>query len=170
MADTLINRVANSGLFTFNLEQHYPETVMSIFDIKDYLFMEMILKEKDFRTALKSHDWQQYQDQTLLIYCSIDAIIPTWAYMLVSSYAEPFATVIWQGDQESYLKHYYSNIIEQLDASQYDDMKVVIKGCSSKPVPPSAYVDLVRKLKPVARSIMFGEPCSTVPIYKKPKG
>lgn len=169
MADTLINRVANSGLFTFNLESHYPQQEMLIFDLKEYLFMELILKEKDFRVALKEHQWEQYQSKILLIVCSADAIIPTWAYMLVSAYAAPYADVIWQGDEESYLKHHYATYIDQLDASQYEEMKVVIKGCSDKPVPACAYVNIVQKLKPFAQSIMFGEPCSTVPIFKRPR-
>lgn len=169
MADTLINKVANSGLFTFNLENHYPTQKMVTFDLKDYLFMELILKEKDFRKALKEHDWEQYQDKILLVLCSADAIIPTWAYMLVSAYAQPVAAAIWQGGQESFLKHHYATIIEQVDATQYDGMKVVVKGCSNKPVPASAYVDIVQKLRPYAQSIMFGEPCSTVPIFKRPR-
>lgn len=165
----LVNRVANSGLITINLEEFFPHNELVIFDLKDYLFREFILKEKDFRAALKDHNWDQYQDKVLLVYCSTDAIIPVWAYMLVASYAVPFAKDIFQGNQEAYYKLSFAQALNQLDLSQYEDQRLVIKGCSDHPVPPSAYLDLTRKLQPIAKSIMYGEPCSTVPIYKKPK-
>lgn len=165
----LVNRVANSGLITINLEEFFPHNELVIFDLKDYLFREFILKEKDFRAALKDHNWDQYQDKVLLVYCSTDAIIPVWAYMLVASYAAPFAKDIFQGNQEAYYKLSFAQALNQLDLSQYEDQRLVIKGCSDHPVPPSAYLDLTRKLQPIAKSIMYGEPCSTVPIYKKPK-
>ena len=165
----LVNRVAASGLITINLEEFYPAEELVIFDIKDYLFMELILKEKDFRTALKEHDWSQYEGKRLLVYCSTDAIIPVWAYMLVATYAAPFAADIFQGDQESYLKAYYTQRIAKIDPVQYEQQRIVIKGCSDKPVPPAAYLALTQKLRPFAKSIMYGEPCSTVPIFKQPK-
>ncbi len=163
----LINRVAASSLITLDLEKYYPKASVVHFDLKAYLFKELILKEKDFREALKAHDWSQYKDQVLLVYCSTDAIIPIWAYMLVASYAAPYARDIFQGTEEDYLESAYEKIIEGLDPAAFDDQRVVIKGCSEKKVPLSAYLNLTRKLRPVAKSIMFGEPCSTVPIFKK---
>ena len=167
MDKPLVNRVANSGIITINLEEFFPKEEFVVFDLKDYLFKELILKEKDFRTALKEFDWENLKGKILLIYCSNDAIIPVWAYMLVASYASPFAVDIFQGTQEEYLKKHYSQVITALDETTYDNQRIVIKGCSHKPVPPSAYADLTKKLQATVRSIMYGEPCSTVPIYKR---
>ncbi|TAK35842.1 MAG: DUF2480 family protein [Saprospiraceae bacterium] len=170
MTDTpLVNRVAASGLITINLEDFYPPEALAVFDMKDYLFMELILKEKDFREALNEHDWPQYEGKNLAVFCSTDAIIPVWAFMLVAACAAPFATDIYQGTPDEFYKTAFQKRLAALDASQYADQRIVIKGCSSKPVPPSAYVELTRKLQPYARSIMYGEPCSTVPIFKRPK-
>ncbi len=169
MAETLINRVANSGIITINLEQYYPSSEIIQFDLKDYLYMELILKEKDFRKALKEIDWDGYTGKILLIHCSNDAIIPLWAYMLVASYAESKAQETYVGNQEAYLNHHYQNVIKDLDLNSFEEKRIVIKGCSNKPVPAGAYQSLTRKLKPLALSIMFGEPCSMVPIYKRPK-
>ncbi len=169
MSNILVNRVAKSGIVTLNLEEYYPDTEFIIFDIKDYLFKEFILKEKDFRQALNEYDWSGCDAKTLLIYCSNDAIVPIWAYMLVASHAEAYAKESYVGDQEMYLNHYYQVKINSLDISEYTDKRIVIKGCSNKPVPSGAYQELTRRLKPIALSIMFGEPCSMVPIYKKPK-
>ncbi|WP_235298049.1 DUF2480 family protein [Portibacter marinus] len=165
----LINRVANSGLINFNLETHYPKHEFEIFDLKDYLYMELILKEKDFRAALKEVDWSKTESKILLLTCSTDAIIPVWAYMLISAYASDYAHEIFQGDKTEYLKHHYQKFIDSIDAKKYDGARVVIKGCSEKPVPPSAYALITAKLKPYAQSIMYGEPCSTVPIFKRPR-
>ena len=165
----LVNRVAASGIITINLEEFFPEADIVSFDLKDYLFMELILKEKDFRAALKVHDWTQYKGKHLCVFCSADAIIPTWAYMLVTTYATPFAKEIVQADEVTFIKMLYHQIIAQIDTTQYEDKRIVIKGCSNKPVPASAYVDLTKILRPVAKSIMYGEPCSTVPLYKKPR-
>ena len=169
MAEALINRVANSGIITINLEQYYPSSEIIQFDLKDYLYMELILKEKDFRQALKEIDWDEYTDKILLIHCSNDAIIPLWAYMLVASYAESKVQDTYVGDLEAYLNHHYQNVIKDLDLTSFEEKRIVIKGCSNKPVPAGAYQSLTRKLKPFALSIMFGEPCSMVPIYKQPK-
>lgn len=165
----LVNRVANSGLITINLEDFFPAKDLVVFDLKDYLFMEMILKEKDFREALQNHDWNNYQDKIVVIECNADAIIPVWAYMLVASYAEPHAAQIFQGSADTFYQVAFQQALDQIDASQYEDKRIVIKGCSNKPVPSSAYVELTRKLRPYAKSIMYGEPCSTVPIFKKPR-
>jgi hypothetical protein len=169
MEEQLVNRVANSGLITLNLEEFFPQGEVINFDLKDYLFKELILKEKDFRTALKEHDWSQYEGKILLVYCSTDAIIPVWAYMLVTAYATPHAADIFQGDAEAYYKAAFAKALADLDASQYDQQRIVIKGCSDKPVPAAAYMELTRKLQPYAQSIMYGEPCSTVPIFKRPR-
>lgn len=169
MESPLINRVAQSSIITINLEKHYPLRNIHSFDLKDHLFHGLILKEKDFREALKMHDWEQYHDDILVVYCSTDAIIPVWAYMLVSAYASGICHEVYQGTQEQYIDYYYNTVLSQIDYSQYSDARVVIKGCSDKPVPPSAYALITAKLKPFAQSIMYGEPCSTVPIFKRPR-
>lgn len=163
----LVNRVANSGLVTINLEDFFPKGKVIVFDMKDYLYMELILKEKDFRAALKEHDWSQYEGANLLVICSTDAIIPVWAYMLVTGYAEPFATEVFQGDEETFYKVAYEKALMNFDGAQHEGARVIIKGCSNKPVPPAAYVMLTKKLRPFAQAIMYGEPCSTVPIFKR---
>jgi len=166
----LINRIANSGLITINLEEYFPQREMVAFDIKDHLFMEMILKEKDFRAALKEHPWEElYKDKILLIYCSADAIIPLWAYMLITAYAQPYADSIFQGKEEDFLISHYDKVLEEFDAASHEGKRIVIKGCSDKPVPPSAYMKITSLLRPFAQSVMFGEPCSTVPIFKRPR-
>lgn len=167
METPLVNRVANSGIITINLEDFYPQEEMVMFDLKDYLFKELILKEKDFRASLKDYPWQDLDGKILLNYCSTDAIIPVWAYMLIASYASPYASDIYQGTTEEYLKNHYKTVLSKLDINSYENQRIVIKGCSNKPVPPSAYADITGKLQPIVRSIMYGEPCSTVPIYKR---
>lgn len=165
----LVNKVAASGLITLNLEDFFPPEELVTFDLKGYLFMELILKEKDFRAALAEHDWQQYEGKNLAVYCSTDAIIPVWAYMLVAAYAAPFAKNIFQGTADEFYKMAFQEALTKVDEKKYEDQRIVVKGCSDKPVPPSAYVELTRKLQPYAKSIMYGEPCSTVPIFKKKK-
>jgi len=165
----LINRVANSGIITIDLETFFPKHEVVGFDLKGWLFKEMILKEKDFRAALKEHDWSQYQDKVVSIFCSVDAIIPTWAYMLISSYCNGIAKDLFQGEVEAYYSFYYKNLLSTIDYTQYQDKRVVIKGCSNVPVPTIAYMEITEKLKPYAQSVMYGEPCSTVPIFKRPR-
>ena len=169
MADTLVNRVAASGLITLKLEEHWPTAPLAEFDLKDYLFMELILKEKDFRAAIKAHDWEQYAGRALLVFCSADAIIPNWAYMLVAAAAVPFAIDVYQGTEEEYLRQHFRSAIDGFDVEAYAGKRLVIKGCGDRNVPASAYLDVTRRLQPVAKSIMFGEPCSTVPVYKQPR-
>ncbi|MEO7177064.1 MAG: DUF2480 family protein [Saprospiraceae bacterium] len=169
MEETLINRVADSGLITINLEQYYPKAEIISFDLKDYLFMELILKEKDFREQLKAHDWKQYSGKNLAVYCSTDAIIPMWAYMLVAAYAAPEAAEVFQGDKEQFVAFAYARALDELQLEQYEQKRIVIKGCSDLPVPAFAYLELTKKLQAVAQSIMYGEPCSTVPIFKRPR-
>lgn len=165
----LVNRVANSGIITIDLEDYYPQSSIYSFDIKDYLFQGLILREKDFREALKIHDWSKYQGGILCVFCSTDAIIPVWAYMLVASLCSVYEIKVFSGTKEDYLKYYYQNQIENIDPALYQNQKIVIKGCSNKPVPSSAYLDIVAKIQSKVQSIMYGEPCSTVPIYKRPK-
>lgn len=164
----LINRVAQSGLITLDLEKFFPDGEIVSFDLKDYLFMEMILKEKDFREALKNHDWSQYTGKNLAVFCSADAIIPMWAYMLVATCAAPFAADIVQATPENLPEVVFWKKLAALDITPFEGQRMVIKGCSDRPVPPSAYLEITRRLQPIAKSIMFGEPCSTVPVYKKP--
>jgi hypothetical protein len=163
----LINRVANSRIITIDLEQLYPEGEIVPFDLKGYLFMELILKEKDFREALKVHDWAQYQEKNLAVFCSVDAIIPVWAYMLVATYATPFVHDIALCAPENFVETAFQKKINALNISDYEGERIVVKGCSDKPVPASAYLEITRRLQPVAQSILYGEPCSTVPVYKK---
>lgn len=165
----LVNRVANSKLKTINLENYFPEVEIIEFDIKSFLFQGLILREKEFRAQMKEIDWEQYRDQTVAIFCSTDAIVPTWAFMLVASYLAPYAAQVFMGNKSEYIESTYRERLAKIDYNQYEDELIVIKGCSNKAVPPSAYVDLTSRLTPVARSIMYGEACSTVPIYKKPK-
>lgn len=165
----LVNRVAASGLITFKLEDHWPTAAFAVFDLKDYLFMELILKEKDFRAALQEHDFSQYEGKILLVYCSADAIIPAWAYMLVAQAGSPFATDVYQGTETDYLRDHFRRVVAGLNPEEYTDKRVVVKGCGDKDVPASAYLDITARLQPVAKSIMYGEPCSTVPVYKKPR-
>ncbi|MCS7035180.1 MAG: DUF2480 family protein [Saprospiraceae bacterium] len=164
----LVNRVAQSGLITLDLETFYPEGEIAAFDLKDYLFMGLILKEKDFREALKAHDWAQYAGKNVAVFCSADAIIPMWAYMLVAAYAAPYARDVFQGRPEQFIEAAFLKKIAAIDLTPYEGKRLVVKGCSDRPVPPSAYVEITRRLQPIALSIMFGEPCSTVPVYKRP--
>lgn len=165
----LVNKVAASGLITLKLEEFLPRETIVEMDLKDYLFHGLILKEKDFRTALKEMDWTQFEGQVLTVFCSADAIIPMWAYMLVATYATPHAQMVFEGTKEDYLKHALLQRLNELDYQQYEGQRLVIKGCGDEPVPASAYLEITRRLQPIAQSIMYGEPCSTVPIYKKRK-
>ena len=165
----IVNRVANSSLITFDLEEYYQAGERVLIDIKDQLFQGVILKEKDFRDFIKTHDWSLYRNKFVAITCSEDAIIPTWAYMLLSSALQPFARKIVFGSLEDLENKIYQEVLASIDWSKFLDAKVVIKGCSKVPVPTSAYVDATQRLRPYAQSIMFGEACSTVPVFKKPK-
>ena len=165
----LVNRVAASGLITINLEDFFPNEEVVIFDLKDYLYMELMLKEKKFRATLKVHNWEQYKGKHLLVYCSTDAIVPVWAFMLVTAYATPYAISVFNGKADSFYQQAFYAALTNFDGTKYEAKRVVIKGCSNKPVPVSAYVELTRLLQPHAQSIMYGEPCSTVPIFKRPR-
>lgn len=166
--ETIINKVSQSGLVTLDPAMFYPEGERVVYDIKDNLFMELILKEKDFREFVKNHDWAQYQDKYVALTCSADAIVPAWAYMLLANKMAPYAKEVVFGDADTLeTVIFIKAIAENLDVEQYRDQRIVIKGCGDIPVPTSAYVELTKKLTPVVKSLMFGEPCSTVPIYKK---
>lgn len=168
MEEVLINKVAESGIITLNMEQFVPAPEkLSVFDIKPFLFREMILREKDFRLALAEHDWEQYRDKYVSVTCSADAIIPMWAYMLISTQLSPVAAGIFSGDLEQLKEQVLVAQIDAIDSAAYTDKRVVIKGCGDKALPGSAYIAVSKKLRPVVKSLMYGEPCSTVPVYKK---
>lgn len=167
MAEEIVNRVAKSKLVTIDLEDFYPEGKRVLFDIKDWLFEELILKEKEFRNQVKNFDWSQYTDSYVALTCSADAIIPSWAYLLIASNLSPYAKKIVVGNLKALESSIYQDIISQLDTTDYVDRPIVIKGCSKKPIPDTAYILLVSKLQDVTKSIMYGEACSTVPIFKK---
>ncbi len=161
------NKVAESGIITLDLEQFYPKGEIGVFDMKDHLFMGLILKEKDFRAALQNLDWEQFRDKNVAVTCSADAIIPVWAYMLVASYLQPVAKDIIFGDENALIQTIISKNLSAIDTSEYTDKRVVVKGCGEIKIPDAIYMEATAKLRPVAKSIMYGEPCSTVPIYKK---
>lgn len=165
----IINKVAESGLLTLDLEEFYPKSETAVFDMKEHLFMGLILKEKDFREAMKNLDLSVYEGKNVALTCSVDAVVPVWAYMLATSYLEPVAKEIVFGDSDFLHKTLFLKNIEKLNAADYTDKRVVIKGCGELPISETAYVAVTNKLRPVVKSIMYGEPCSTVPIYKKPK-
>ena len=169
MEDIIINKVSQSALLTLNLEDFYPQGEIVIFDLKNYLFMELILKEKEFREALKNLDWSVYQNKNVGITCTADAIIPLWAYMLTTTYLQPFAKEIIFGNEETVFNVMFLKNLWKIDTKEYEGKRVVVKGCGDKKIPESAYVEISKMLRPVAKSIMYGEPCSTVPIFKAPK-
>ena len=167
MADEIINRVANSKLVTIDLEDYYPEGKRVLFDIKDWLYEGLVLREKDFREKVKNFDWSQYQNCYVALTCSTDAIVPAWAFMLLTVNLEPFVEKAVIGDLEALETSIYQDIINGLNTSEFKDKPIIIKGCSNKPVPVNAYTMLINKLKPIARSVMYGEACSSVPLYKR---
>jgi Protein of unknown function (DUF2480) len=168
MAEAFINKVAESGIITLNLEDYFPKEEVVVFDMKEHLFMGLILKEKDFREALKNLDTTIYENKLVALTCSADAIIPMWAYMLVVSLIQPLAKEIVFGTATFTQEKILLNNIEELDATNYKDARVVIKGCGELPIGEVAYIAITKKLRPVAKSIMYGEPCSTVPVFKRP--
>jgi hypothetical protein len=165
--ENIINKVAQSGLVTLDPAQFYAPGERVVYDIKDNLFHGLMLREKDFREFVKTHDWVQYQDKNVAITCTADAIVPAWAYMLLANRLAPYARQVVFGDADVLETVLFVKELAALDVEQYRDQRVVIKGCGDVPVPVSAYVELTQRLTPVAKSLMFGEPCSTVPIYKR---
>ena len=167
--DVIVNRVANSPLVTFDLEEFYHPGDRVLLDIADQLYEGLILREKDFRTWIKETDWSVYKDKNVAIWCSADAVIPTWAYMLLTTRIASVAHIVVFGTLEDLEKAIYHDALSSVDIEKFRDKKIVIKGCGKYQVPESAFVEITRLLTPVASSIMFGEACSTVPLYKKPK-
>jgi hypothetical protein len=166
----IVNRVASSGLITLDLEDYYHEGERVVFDLKPMLYRELILKEKEFRQLLKEQDWSTYQGKNVAVTCTADAIVPTWAFMLVALHLEPHANTIVYGGLDELENRLFQEALSKIEMEDFRDAKVIIKGCSKLPVPTYAYVEITRKLRPFVSSLMFGEACSTVPLYKKPKG
>lgn len=165
----IINKVALSGIITIDLEEFYPQGERVLFDIKDLLFQGLVLREKDFREFVKNEDWTKYKNKYVALICSADAIVPTWAYMLLATQLEPFVKKVVFGNLEILETILYNEILGKLNINDYKDARIVIKGCGHLPVPKAAYVEIARLLRPVAKSIMYGEACSTVPLYKQAK-
>jgi hypothetical protein len=165
--ENIVNKVAQSGLVTLDPAQFYAPGERVVYDITDNLFHGLMLREKDFREFVKTHDWAQYEGKNVAVTCTADAIVPAWAYMLLANRLAPYAREVVFGDAEVLETVLFVKEISRMDVEQYRDQRLVIKGCGDTPIPVSAYVELTKKLTPVAKSLMFGEPCSTVPIYKR---
>ena len=167
MSDAIINKVADSGLVSLDLENYYPKGEVVVFDMKDHLFMGMILKEKDFREALKNLDWDVYKNKYVAVTCTADAVIPVWAYMLVASNLSSVAKDFIMGDEKELHRTLFLKNLSAINTQEFTDKRIVIKGCGETPIGEFAYTEITKLLRPVAKSIMYGEPCSTVPVYKK---
>lgn len=167
MANEIINRVANSQLKVIDLEDFYPSEKRVVIDIKQWLFNELILKETDFRNSLKNHSWTQYKNTYVALTCSCDAIVPSWAYMLIATYLTDYAKKVIVGTLNELETAIFYDIITDFAIEEYKNKPVIIKGCSNKQIPETAYIQLIEKLQPVTKSILFGEACSSVPLYKK---
>ena len=165
----IINKVAQSGIVTIDPEEYFPTGEIVSLDMKEWLFHGLILKEADFRQKLEEHTWEIYSGKTVCLICTADAIVPLWAYMLFVTRLKPYAKEISYGSEEAYISQYYKDVLSKIHPEEYAGKRVVIKGCGEKQVPAFAYVELTNLLMPYAKSIMFGEPCSTVPVYKAPK-
>lgn len=165
--EEIINRVANSKLVTFNLEDFYPKGERVTFDISQWLIEGIVLRESDFREKAKEHDWTQYRDKYVALFCSTDAIVPGWAYLLLSLQLAPFTKKVTVGSLDELESILFAELLQNLDISEYKDKPVIIKGCAHKSIPQNAYVLLAQKLQPIAKSIMYGEACSSVPLFKK---
>jgi hypothetical protein len=163
----IVNRVDESGLITFNLEDYFPKTDIIVFDLKPFLFQELILREKDYRKQLTELDWSIYQKKTVCVLCSADAIIPVWAYMLAATYLQPLANNVFWGTEANYIQTEMNKNLDAIDYTQFANQRIVVKGCGDKPVPDGVYLHITTLMLPQAKSIMYGEPCSTVPLYKK---
>lgn len=165
--EMIVNRVEASGLVTIDLEDFYPKETINVFDLKDYLFRGLIIKEKEFREALKNTNWNEYENANVAVTCSTDAIIPVWAYMLVTTYLQPVAKTIVLGKKEKLIETILLNNIGSINTEEYIDKRAVIKGCGDVQIPESAYLKITNILLPYVKSIMYGEPCSTVPVFKR---
>jgi hypothetical protein len=167
MEDVIINKVAQSSLVTFNLEDLHDKHERVSFDMFQCLFQGLILREKDFRAFIAEHDWEQYRDKNVAVFCSTDAIVPTWAYMLLANKLQPVAHYLYFGTPAEMENALFMNALTHVNPADYADQRVVVKGCGEIDVPVGAFVEITRMLTPYVKSIMYGEPCSTVPIYKK---
>ena len=166
MGEAIVNKVADSGLITLDLQDYLPGDIVT-FDLKDYLFMGLILKEKDFRETLKNLDWSIYREKNVAVICSADAVIPLWAFMLLITYLQPVASEVYIGNEAEMKKHLFLKNISSISATGYTDQRIVVKGCGDAAIESYAYAEITKVLLPVVKSIMYGEPCSTVPVYKK---
>ncbi|MDT0675201.1 DUF2480 family protein [Autumnicola musiva] len=169
MSAEIVNRVSNSKLVTFNLEDYYPAGERVLFDIKDWLLEGFVLREGIFREKAAEHDWSRYENKYVALTCTTDAIVPAWAYMLLATYLQPYAKKSITGSLDDMETILYTEVLQNMDVSALKDKPVIVKGCSHKPVPDNAYLLLIEKLQPVVKSLMYGEACSSVPLYKKPK-
>ena len=169
MQGEITNRVANSSLIEINLEDYYDKNGRVVYDIKDNLFQGFVLKEKEFRAFIKENDWSIYQGKNVAIICSSDAIVPTWAYMLLVTSIGAFANTVIYGSLQNLEQYLFHQALSKIDLSELENAKVMIKGCGNYPVPEFAYVEITRLLTPIVSSLMYGEACSAVPVYKKPK-
>lgn len=167
VSEEIVNRVAQSGLYTLDLEEYYPKEEIVLFDLKPLLFREMILKEKEFRAALQATDWASYQGKVLAVTCTVDTIIPSWAYMLVAVQAQPYAKDIFLGDRQAALQELFLANLRAMDITPFTGQRVVVKGCGDQSVGAFAYLEIARRLRPVVKSILYGEACSNVPIFKQ---
>lgn len=167
MSEPIVNKVAESSLVTIDLENYIPKEEPVVFDLKDYLFMGLILKEKDFREALRTLEWEVYKNKTVLVTCSADAVVPVWAYMLIASYLQPQTPEVFMESKEQWKQRKLLQAIRTIDENEYREKRVVIKGCGDVAIPDEAYLEITKKIQTVVKSIMYGEPCSTVPIYKQ---
>jgi hypothetical protein len=168
MDEQIKNKVAESGLISLDLETYYPKEETAVFDMKEHLFMGLILKEKEFREDLKKIDWENYRNKNVAVTCSADAIIPVWAYMLVASYLQPLALEIIMGNEKELHKTIFLKNLSQIDVHAFTGKRIVVKGCGDTQIGEFAYMEITKLLRPVVKSIMYGEPCSTVPVYKNP--
>lgn len=167
VSEEIVNRVAQSGLYTLDLEEYYPKEEIVLFDLKPLLFREMILKEKEFRAALQATDWASYQGKVLAVTCTVDTIIPSWAYMLVAVQAQPYAKDIFLGDRQAALQELFLANLRAMDITPFTGQRVVVKGCGDQSVGAFAYLEIARRLRPIVKSILYGEACSNVPIFKQ---
>ncbi len=167
MSEEIVNRVANSKLTTFNLEDFYQKGERVAFDISSWLLEGIVLRESEFREKANKHDWSQYQDKFVALFCSTEAIVPGWAFLLLSLHLAPYTKKVTVGSLEELESILFAELLKDLDVSDYQDRLIIIKGCAHKPIPQNAYVLLAQKLQPIAKSIMYGEACSSVPLFKK---